>query len=201
MAIVKVVNDKFMYHPVESCTEDLLKLLKNISERQKIMYRVPYFEINQIMIELDPSPDEDVAKFNEKYSFVQSQQNRITSILIELRNELKIWRGFRDELKIYYKKARNFALSEKPEIKALRNKELQEAAIQSEVSDLVDLVDGVDNIINSLEEDLDIVKLKKENLDTVNVNLSRQQKVVEDIMALNGIVGVRGAKVKLNINR
>lgn len=199
MPIIKIKgNTNFMNHPIESRTADLLELLRKVYERQKIIYRVPLDEVKSIFITLDTSPDEDITVFNEKYAFTQSQHNRITSILIDLRNELRIWKEFKDELKVHYKKARNVLLSERPEIKALRNKELQEAAIQSEVSDLVDLVDGVDNVINSLEDDLDIVKLRKENLDSANVNLNRQQKVVEDMMALNGIVGVRGQKVKLN---
>jgi len=201
MPKIKVVNDNIIYHPIESCIPDLVELLKDIYERQKVMYRVPYDEVNNINVDLDSSPDDEITVFNEKYAFVQSQSNRIISIIIDLRQELKIWKSLRARLSIFYKKARNFLLVKRPEIKTLRNKELQEAALQNELYDLTDVVNGVDSIIEELEDDLDILKLKKENLDSVNINLSRQQKVVEDMMALNGIVGVRGVRVKLNVNK
>ncbi len=201
MPKIKVVNDNIIYHPIESCIPDLAELLKDIYERQKVMYRVPYDEVNNINVDLDSSPDDEITVFNEKYAFVQSQSNRIISIIIDLRQELKIWKSLRARLSIFYKKARNFLLVKRPEIKTLRNKELQEAALQNELYDLTDVVNGVDSIIEELEDDLDILKLKKENLDSVNINLSRQQKVVEDMMALNGIVGVRGVRVKLNVNK
>lgn len=200
MPKIRILKDEEIDHPIETCIPDLVELLQDIYEKQENLYRVPYEEVNTLTTELDNYPDDDIALFNEKYSKVQSQNNRITVILIELRQELKEWKSLKNRLKILYRKARNLLLVERPEIKALRNKELQEAAIQNKITNLVDIVEGVDNIIEGIEEDISIVKIKKDNLDNANINLSRQQKVVEDIMALNGIVGVRGVKVKLRVN-
>ena len=199
MPKIKIVES--INHPIESCVPDLVKLLQEIYQRQEIMYQVPYEEITNINVELDSSPDEDISVFNNKYAFVQSQCNRVVSILIDLKQELKRWQIFKNRVDIFYRKARNLLLIERPEIKNLKNKELQEAATQNELSDLKDIVDGVDNVIEELEHDVDIVKLKKENLESVNVNLNRQQKVVEDMMALSGIIGVRGVKVKLVVSQ
>ena len=62
---------------------------------------------------------------------------------------------------------------------------MQEAAIQEKIPELTDLLEGLDIIIEGLEHDEYVVKIKKEQLDTANVNLNRQQKVVEDMIGLN----------------
>lgn len=190
------VTDNSLSHPIEECLPDLYQLLAEIQDRQTVIYEVPYEQIDQINIELNGSPEEDLTLFNYNYAYVQGQVNRVAHILIQIKKELRVWTSYKSRLKLLYRKARNLLLTSKPEIKALRNKELQEAAIQKELESMVDLADGLDIIIEELDHDMDIVNIKKDALDKANVNLSRQQKIVEDIMAIDGIVGVRGVRIR-----
>jgi len=186
---IKITN---INHPIEECIPDLSKLVEDIEERQQLIYNTPYLEIDDISFSLSTTPEDDINSFNEKYSYIQSHCNRVSDIFIQIKKELRIWSSYKNRLKILYRKARNLLLTTKPEIKALKNKELQEAAVQTSLETLVDLMDGLDIVIEELEYDADIVSIKMANLDKANVNLNRQQKVVEDMIGLNGPVGVRG---------
>ncbi len=187
---------KEIIHPVERYTNDLNHLLDAISERTEVMYQVPYEELNNILDELDPNPDIDIAIFNEKYSYVQSHHNRVCKILSELKKEYKTWQTFLGEARILYKKARNNILTNNKELQKLKNRDLQEAALQEEIPDLVDLVDRLEIIVNELKEEIGIVTLKADLIDKANTNINRQQKIVEDEIVLHYPVGVR---VKVNI--
>lgn len=186
-------------YPIESYVSDLLSLVDEIKNRHLTIYKVPYDEIDGINFTLSENPDEDIAIFNNKYAYVQSYISRLAYILIQLKKELRVWNSIIGRLNVLYKKARNLLLINKPDIKSLRNKELQEAAIQNELSDLVSLIDEVNLIIDELNYDYDIVMIKKDTLDRANLNLNRQQKIVEDEMLLNGILNVKGKSVKVNI--
>ena len=183
MPIINVTNN--IQHPLEECLPSLQEIVEEIKDRQLQIYNVPYNELNEIVIALIPNPDEDIAAFNETYAYIQSYINRISTILISVRKELKIWNIFKLRLKVIYRKAKNNLLINDPSIKALRNKDMQEAAIQEKIPELTDLLEGLDIIIEGLEHDEYVVKIKKEQLDTANVNLNRQQKVVEDMIGLN----------------
>ena len=183
MPIINVKND--IKHPLEECLPSLQEIVEEIKDRQNQVYNVPYDELNEIVIALIPNPDEDIAAFNETYAYIQSYINRISTILISVRKELKIWNIYKLRLKILYRKAKNNLLISDTSIKALRNKDMQEAAVQEEIPELTDLLEGIDVVIEGLEHDEYVVKIKKEQLDTANVNLNRQQKVVEDMIGLN----------------
>ena len=183
MPIINVTNN--IQHPLEECLPSLQEIVEEIKDRQLQIYNVPYNELNEIVIALIPNPDEDIAAFNETYAYIQSYINRISTILISVRKELKIWNVFKLRLKVIYRKAKNNLIINDPSIKALRNKDMQEAAIQEKIPELTDLLEGLDIIIEGLEHDEYVVKIKKEQLDTANVNLNRQQKVVEDMIGLN----------------
>jgi hypothetical protein len=197
MAKVLITSD--LSYPIDKYIPNINCIISDIRNKMNNIYITPYLEIDSINFGLDISPDEDISIFNNKYSYVQSHCTYISSILMEIKKEIKIWNGHKNDLNLFYRKARNMLLTTKPEIKALRNKELQEAAIQTNLEDIVDLIESIDGIIDDLKYDQDIVSIKKDDLDKANVNLNRQQKVVEDEMMLGGVIGVRGAKIKARI--
>jgi chromosome segregation ATPase len=174
-----------IFHPLEDCLPMLQILVAEIQERQEIMYKVPFEELNSIKFTLDSTPEEDIPGFNEKYASIQSHISRVSSILIEAKREIKYWNEYKSRLKSLYVRAKNNLLINTSEIKELRNKEMQESAIQERIPDLVRLLEGLDIIIDSLESDIDIIRIKKEEIDSANVNLNRQQKVIEDMIGLN----------------
>jgi hypothetical protein len=182
-------------YTVQKYEDRLVELTEEIVERQKIVYQVPYEELNSIYANLDPNPDIDIALFNENYAYIQSQHNRVCKILSDIKQEYKIWQMFLGEAQILYKKAKNNILANTEEIRALRNKELQEAALQEKIPELVDLVDKLELIVDDMKEDIGIVEIKANLLDKANTNLNRQQKIVEDEIGLGYKVGVR---IKVN---
>lgn len=166
------------------------QLLQDITERRESMYLVPFRELDGIQFSLSPTPEEDLAGFNENYAYVQSYANRVASILMNIKKEIGEWRGLKSRTQAIFRKAKNTILVQDPSIKTLKNMELQTAAIQSKVPELIDLLEQLDILIDSLETDADVVKIKKELLDNANTNLSRQQRVVEAMISLNIPVGV-----------
>lgn len=200
MAKVKIVSDNYFEYPIEEYVKELVDIARDIFSRQEIMYRVPFKELDDISFELDEFPDESIEVFNQKYSYVQSHYSRVSFILMQVKKELKFWSEYKGRLKSLYRKAKNKLLIENPEIKMLRNKEMQDAALQNQLDSLMDLMESIDTVIDSLKYDVDIVSIKLDSLDKANVNLNRQQKVVEDEMALNGIIGVRGVQVRMRNN-
>jgi hypothetical protein len=171
-------------YPIEEYVNDFISLITEIDERQKRMYSVPYEELDSLSIELDSYPEENIEKFNEKYAYVQSLYFRVSFVLMEIKKELKDWNFLKSKVMTLYRRAKNLLLISKPDIKNLRNKELQEAAIQLELSDIVDVLESVDSVIQSLKFDFDIVSLKLDALDKANLNLNRQQKILEDEIML-----------------
>ena len=185
------IQIKDVAHPVGVYQDKLIQLIDEVSERKDIAYQVPYAELASIYDELDPEPDIDIALFNEKYARVQAHHNRLCKVLTETLQEYKIWQTFLGRAKNLYKKAKNNIFTTDDTIRALRNKDLQEAALQEKIPDLVDLIDNLEIIVDELKEEVGIVKLKCDLLDKANTNMNRQQKVVEDEIGLGYKVGVR----------
>ena len=69
-------------------------------------------------------------------------------------------------------------------VRKLKNKELQEAYVHEQVSELVDVKELIEDAIDSLDLLIDTFQIRKDDLDKANVNLSRQQKVVESLIGL-----------------
>ena len=200
MAKIKIISDEHFQYPIEDYIKELIDIARDVFYRKEIMYGVPFKELDEIKFELDEFPDESIEIFNQKYAYVQNHYSRVCYILMQVKKELKFWTEYKGRLKSLYRKAKNKLLIENPEIKMLRNKEMQDAAIQNQLDDLMDLMESLDTVIDSLKYDVDIVSIKLDSLDKANVNLNRQQKVVEDEMALNGIIGVRGVQVRMRNN-
>ena len=200
MPKIKILSDNNFQYPIEEYVKELIDIAREIFYRKEVMYVVPFRELDDIDFKLDEFPDESIEIFNQKYAYVQSHYSRVSHILIQVKKELKIWVEYKGKLKSLYRKAKNTLLIENPEIKMLRNKEMQDAAIQNQLDSLLDLMESLDTVVESLKYDVDIVSIKLDTLDKANVNLNRQQKVVEDEMALNGIIGVRGVQVRMRNN-
>ncbi len=184
-------------YPIDKYIEELAELMEEIQSKKDNIYEVPFSELSQIQFELDTSPDESIEIFNEKYAYAQSHYNRVSYILMQVKKELKTWQFYKGRLKILYRKAKNLLLINRPDIKALRNQTLQEAAIQYELDDLLDMLEWLDVIIDGIKHDVDIVTIKMDTLDKAIINLNRQQRVVEDEMALNGVIGIKGIKSQM----
>lgn len=170
--------------------QTFLQLIDDINERRDGMYLTPFKELDQIVFALSPTPEDDLAGFNENYAYVQSHANRVASMLMNSKKEVGEWRGFKSRAQSLFRKAKGSILVSDPSIKTLKNLDLQNAAIQSKIPEIVDLIEQLDLIIDSIETDIDVIKIKKELLDNANTNLSRQQRVVEDMIGLNIPVGV-----------
>jgi len=142
-------------------------------------------EISEMNINIVEHPEEDVAGFNELYSIVQSYRSRVSSILIDIQKEKSVWQEYKSEAKSIYRRAHDVILTTQEEVKNLRNKELQEAKVRESVVSLVYIMEYLDIILDNLEMLLYVFREKKEDLDSINTNLSRQQKIVESLIGLN----------------
>jgi len=163
--------------------EDLGKLAIEISE-QSFDFNKQMDEIESMQVNLNAYPEEDVAGMNQLYATVQGHLSRASNIHISILRERAQWQRYNSRLKRIYKKKEVEMLSSDDKVKALKNKELQSAAVQNTMPEVVKLMNIVEGILNDLEALIDIVKEKQETLMNVNVNLSRQQRNVESLIGL-----------------
>lgn len=186
-------------HPVEECKQEVEELITDVYARD-YTFEAELDEVNTTMVlQLDAHPEEAVAEFNELYSEAQAYQSRVTSILISAYKEKRVWERFNAIAKSLYRKAKNRLYVTDDDIKSLRNKELQEAAVQEKIPDLTNVKEYIENNVEDLESIISIVKEKKEDLDKANTNLSRQQKVVETLVGIG--YSVRANRIKNNRNK
>jgi hypothetical protein len=183
-------NPEDSWHPIDACIPDLLQIIQDIQGRD-YSFDKEIKEVASISFSLQKDPQEDVVIFNELYAEVQSQLSRISSIVIEMYREKAWWQKQYHIIKRLYRKARTLLLHTRADIKALKNKELQEAAIHEEIREVVDLMGIVENVIEDLELSIDLVTVKREELDKANTNLSRQQKVLDTLVGLGYPVHAR----------
>ena len=179
-----------LWHPIDACIPDLLQIVEDIQGRD-YTFDKEIQEVTAVSLSLHKDPQEDVVVFNELYAEVQSHLNRISSIIVEMYREKAWWQKRYHTVKRLYLKARTLLLHTRVEIKALKNKELQEAAIHEEIREVVDLKSIIENVIEDLELSIDMITVKRDELDKANTNLSRQQKVLDTLVGLGYPVHAR----------
>ncbi len=164
--------------------DGLEKLVLEISEHT-FDFESQMNEIESMQVSLDANPEEDVAGMNQLYSKVQAHLSRASNIHITILREKARWQRYSSRLKRMYKKKEVELLSNDEKIKSLKNRELQAAAVQNSMPEVVNMVSIVDGVLDDLDSLLDIVKEKQDSLMNFNVNLSRQQRNVESLIGLN----------------
>ena len=179
-----------LWHPIDACIPDLVQIVEDIQGRD-YTFDKEIQEVTSVSLSLQKDPQEDVIVFNELYAEVQSHLNRISSIIVEMYREKAWWQKRQHTIKRLYLKARTLLLHTRNEIKALKNKELQEAAIHEEIREVVDLKSIIENVIEDLELSIDMITVKRDELDKANTNLSRQQKVLDTLVGLGYPVHAR----------
>lgn len=180
--MIITVNDN-PQHPIEQLLPQLQSLLADVQER-KYSFGSEIDEIKQMQVSLISDPEHEVVGLNVLYGTVQGFLSRITYILLQVYEEKSVWLRYKHIADGLYRKAKN-RLSAQENIRTAKNKEIQEALIQEEIPELSDIRDYIDFIIEDLDELSDIIKAKRDDLDKINTNLSRQQKVIDTLVGLN----------------
>jgi hypothetical protein len=165
-------------HPLEECIEEVELLVVDINSRD-YSFEAELDEIQGMKVQLSETPEQDITQFNLLYAQLQASISRVAEVLIRVIREKGYWQKLKARSRRLLRKARNRLLTTRDDIKSLRNKELQEAKVQEEVPELADTDELIENVIDDLDLIIEIVKEKKEELDKANVNISRQQKVVD----------------------
>lgn len=176
-------------------TNNSLKEVEDLAEEvrsREFSFESELVDVQGMDFDLEAHPEEDLAGFNELYAAVQGNLNRATSIIISIYQEKAVWQKFQQRVATIYRKKRTFFMSQDT-TKVLKNKELQEAAVHEQMPEVVSLKEIIENTIENLELLIDIVEERRDNLDKLNTNLSRQQKIVESLIGLNYPVIARAA--------
>jgi peptidoglycan hydrolase CwlO-like protein len=160
--------------------EDLILEVSN----QEFSFANDIQEILDMDFKLRPDPDNGMDEFNDLYAKVTSYQSRVAAIIIQIYREKAVWQKFYNRAKSMYRKNRNTLLGTHDEIRALRNKELQESAVQELIPELTDVKELIEDVLEDIDLLVTTVEEKKEELDKANTNLSRQQRVVESLIGL-----------------
>jgi hypothetical protein len=148
-------------------------------------------EVMRMKLELARTPEDSYGDISTQYADVQAYISRVTYIIMEILIIKSIWKNYLARANQVYTKARNFYFTHDVQIKSLRNKELQESAVQEKVPHLVALRDYCELIMSDIKDLIEILREKKEELDKINTNINRQQKVVEGLANLGYPIGTR----------
>jgi NifU-like protein involved in Fe-S cluster formation len=148
-------------------------------------------ELKQMIVELDSDPDQNIGNLNALYAKVQGYLSRVAEILIEMHEALREARKAASGYKTAYALERAKLLSTSIEIQQLKNQSLQEAAVMTQLRSLFEQKEQAERDVDDLELLIKITQQKMDDLDKLNTNLSRQQKVVETLIGI-------GHQVKAN---
>ena len=96
---------------------------------------------------------------------------------------------FKSKAERIYKRVQNIVYVTDAVCKTLKNQALQQAYAEEKMPSLVRVLDIINSIIPDLKLLGDRVEIKLSDLDRANTNLNRQQKITEDLIALNHPVG------------
>ncbi len=167
---------------------EVLDLINSISVRD-FDFQNEMHEIENMIFSLLEYPEESVADFNVLYARVQSYLTRCSSILIEINREKSEWQSLKSKAERIYKRVQNIVYVTDAVCKTLKNQALQQAYAEEKMPSLVRVLDIINSIIPDLKLLGDRVEIKLSDLDRANTNLNRQQKITEDLIALNHPVG------------
>ena len=183
-------NTNELFHPLADHVPILLEIVQGIQQRE-YSFDPEIEEVRKLTPHLEEAPEDDVAGFNTLYSVLQAYQSRTASIMFSVLQEKAWWIQQLHHVKRSYKRARAVLLHTRPEIKELRNKELQDAAISEEINEIVQLMSFLEDVIEDLELTVELLQVKQTDLEKANTNLSRQQKIVESLIGLGDPVRAR----------
>lgn len=142
-------------------------------------------EAKSFRYDLDNFPEEAISDLSIIYAEIQAYMSRVTSILSDMYSyKAELNKCLRDAKRIY-KKARNCIFTTHKKIKLLKNQTQMEAFIDNYLSDIVEIRDLLDDRIEAVGDMIQIMVVHDKNLERANVNVSRQQRIVEVLINLN----------------
>lgn len=173
---------------IDDYIEELSELNNEITQRS-YDFNYVFYELDNMQFSLMKHPDESLIEFNELYAQVQSYQSRLVNIIIEIRKEKQIWLGYKYTVDRFFKKLKSILFS-RSDIQSLKNQELRESRIYTELDPVIAIQSTVEEVLRNLDYLIDICTLKKDDLDKANTNMSRQQKVIESLIGLGYPVNI-----------
>jgi len=177
---VKILEESIYDGYVDDVSESLNDVQARIYDFSNEMH-----EVEKMTFSLLDVPEESIADFNILYAKVQSYLTRCASILITINKERSEWQSLKSKAQRVYKKIQNFIYANDLKIKELKNQALQLAYAEEKMPSLVRIADIIDSVIPDLKMLEDRVQIRLNDLDRGNTNLNRQQKITEDLIALN----------------
>lgn len=163
---------------------EAIELITEIQARDANMYEAELSEVRDISFQLQEIPEESVADFNMLYAWVQSYRSRISTILYNIHSDKATWKNYKYRVAQLYRKGKNKILTIREDIVALRNKELQEAAVQEELGMLVDIQELIKYRLEFLDDAMTMIAIKRDEITSADMDLSRQQRVVEILQGI-----------------
>lgn len=165
---------------------EIEELMQELKSPRKNNIPALLTEVEDIKVFLYEEPEDDIVGFNQLYAIVQAHQSRVVAILISIQREKAYWQQLKHRADRLLRRAKAKLMNgmSPGQRKELRNKELVEAWVSEQAPEVYDMVEVIDNIFEDINLALDIVGTKKDELDNINTNMSRQQRAIE---LLNGI--------------
>ena len=134
-------------------------------------------------MELLKDPEEHMVAFNNLYAEAQSRYNRVCGILIDFIQEKSYWKRMYLITDKVFKRARNFLLITEA-VRTLRNQNLQEAKVESELYLILSLTNICKIVVEDMKDMIEIATIQKDKLDNAITNMSRQQRVTDSLIGL-----------------
>lgn len=190
---VKVLEDALYDGYIDEVMELLNDVYARVYDFSNEMHEVETMHFSLLEV-----PEESIADFNVLYAKVQGYLSRCASILITINKEKSEWQSLKSKAERIHKRIQNFVFANDPKIKDLKNQALQLAYAEEKMPSLIRVLNIIESVIPDLKMLEDRVQVRLNDLDRANTNLNRQQKITEDLIALNHPVGTFRS---LNVNK
>jgi len=197
----KILSDDQLIHPRSEYRDSVIELINDV-DGAPFDFEAELGEVREMHVELVPEPELSVEDFNKLYADAQGYRSRVASIIMEVVLIKAEWTSRLSKARWLYETGTNYIYStdEEPynKIKSAKNLAIQGSYIAECMPHLYDIRDKIDRICKRVDAILSIFKEKKDDLDEILTNLSRQQRNVETMVGLGAIVIVKGNKSNNN---
>lgn len=180
----KALNEKLL----QKVVEDVLGPLEDVTDVTRLVQQLQLPDVEKLQVKLSKlrqielvnnlGTSNVVSVFTEKFYKVQNCKTTLASLKGEFLQVKYKWQDLLHLFNAYYMKQRSQVLL-KASVKGLRNKEIQQAAIDSQLTDLIDVKVKLDLAFKRIEQMEKEFQDTQSYLETTYSALSRQLNLLQ----------------------
>jgi hypothetical protein len=195
-SIVEILTEEQLIHPHEGYRHYVEQLISDV-DNDAFDFNAELQEIKSpdMQVKLLPEPEMAVDDFNILYARAQACRSRVSAIMGDVLLIKSKWISRLSTATWLYDVGQNhiYTTDQEPysHIRSAKNLAIQSAYIAECMPHLYDLCSSLKRFTQSIDVIYSVFKEKRDDMDEILTNLSRQQRNVETMIGLGGNVATR----------